>query len=485
MKRSDRRRAGVARFVLAAAMIPTGLLRPGSIADAPSMVMSPAAGIEPVSLPGPGPMMLPAPFSGLAQETDLSSEPDPDPSPEPSPAPSMLPSSSSSPEPGASQSVVVEASPVEDFPFVVLRPDKGAPQGVVEMEGAGWDPSNRVSVFFASDDPTPSFQVTANGEGRFRLCAPVPVRPVGSYTLKVCQHCGSSGEVTTNAVFDIVAGSGLSGAPSRACRTIALEPEPGPGPGPGPSPSVLPVTVLPATGPKPSPTELPTRQSPRPPQPSPAPRLSVLGKQVEAAVNQEVDQIQPGHIAFNPVLEMQVSIPERVEANIQRAFSDGLTQAVKDELAKGLTGPGRPEFDKLDVGEAMTVRLEGRGAFDVHNITPENQALVDDRVTSWKWDVMPKDAGTHSLILCVDVQILVPQRNALPISNCSFERLIHVKVNPVASSRSFFGNNWQWLVGGPLGTALFALLARTRQKSRRRTRPRSRPRRPQPSRGRT
>jgi hypothetical protein len=462
------------RFVLAASLVMPGVLRLGQPGD-PAPVAFASTMQTGVTT------QAPSPVRSQVQDTAPGPEPEPGPSSVESPAPSAAPSEppSPAPEPGTSQSVVVGPGSIASFPFVLLRPDTGSPGDVVEIEGAGWDPTNRVSIFFASGDADPTFQVTANGEGRFKLCAPVPARPPASYALKVCQHCGASDEVSTDATFVVTAqdaprspGSPGEAAVSLSCRAVET-------PSPSPrEPSVLPIVVLPPSGPRPSPTALPPRLSPRPPQPSPPPQLSPMGQQVEAAVNQEVDQIQRGFIAFNPSRQMRMSVPERVEANILRAFSDELTGAVQDVLSQGLTGPGRPEFAELDVGEAMTVRLEGRGAFEVHAITPENQALVEDRVTSWKWDVTPKSAGTHSLILCVDIQILVPQRNPLPISNCSFERLIHVRVNPVASSRSFFTGNWQWVIGGPVGTALFAWIARARQRRRRRTKPKAGPRRP-------
>ena len=47
----------------------------------------------------------------------------------------------------------------------------------------------------------------------------------------------------------------------------------------------------------------------------------------------------------------------------------------------------------------------------------------------------------------------MPGRGEVPISNCSFERAIHVRVNPAFALENFLGNHWQWILGTPLVSA--------------------------------
>jgi hypothetical protein len=174
---------------------------------------------------------------------------------------------------------------------------------------------------------------------------------------------------------------------------------------------------------------------------------------VETAVNTEIEGIGRGYIAFNPSRLMRVGVSERIEVNLRKAFTTDLLDAVKRDLTSGLVGRGNVDFQQIDVGDLMVVRLDGLGAFTIQNITPDRQPLLKDRVTRWEWQVIPKQAGVHSLILCVDIAVEMPGRGEVPISNCSFERAIHVRVNPAFALENFLGNHWQWILGTPLVSA--------------------------------
>jgi hypothetical protein len=193
---------------------------------------------------------------------------------------------------------------------------------------------------------------------------------------------------------------------------------------------------------------------------------------LETVVNTEIAGIGRGYIAFNPSSVMRVGVSERIGVNLRKAFTQDLLDAVKRDLTSGLKGRGTPEFQQLDVGDIMVVRLDGLGAFGVQTITPERQPLLNDRITRWEWDVIPKEAGNHSLILCVDIALDVQGHGEVPISNCSFERVIQVKVNPAFQLESFLANHWQWILGTPFVSAGLGWIAHRGWKRKRQRSPR-------------
>jgi hypothetical protein len=181
---------------------------------------------------------------------------------------------------------------------------------------------------------------------------------------------------------------------------------------------------------------------------------------VGSAAQQALElQTEEGYIAFNPVRRMRVAEPERIRVNIRRALAQQLTDEVKEQLSKDLGGEGKVEYDTLKVGDFTIVRLDENPNFTIDPISPTRQALGDD-VATWMWNVTPTKAGKHSLILCVEVEIKLQDRDVAPQGTCRFERQIEVDVNPLHSTSSFMSGNWQWLIGGPIGTAALAWASR-------------------------
>ncbi|MGH2709093.1 MAG: hypothetical protein ACRDJK_12485, partial [Actinomycetota bacterium] len=91
----------------------------------------------------------------------------------------------------------------------------------MEANGANWDPSSKVRLFFDEDDSSPIFDLTADSEGRFGACLTVPDRPPGSYTFRACQHCDTEQEFSTNSLFRITV-TQEQPLPENRCRLLAL-----------------------------------------------------------------------------------------------------------------------------------------------------------------------------------------------------------------------------------------------------------------------
>jgi hypothetical protein len=326
-------------------------------------------------------------------------------------------------------------------PTAVVRPPSDSRGGAIVVEGSGWKPLTAVSFYFAPSDPSPFLQVRTDREGRYGLCFTLPNRSVGTYEWRVCQDCGTPAEVRVKVPFAVTSSPSIQPRDTRC-----------------PSPPAGPMAFigeLPLHSPTPSP------QQTEPPTSSPKPSASPTeGRSVGSAAKQALElQTEDGFIAFNPVRLMRVAEPERIEVNIRRALAQQLTDEVKEQLSKGLSDAGKVEYDTLTVGDVMIVRLDENPNFTIDPISPTKQVLGDD-VSTWMWDVTPTNAGRHSLILCVEVEIKLEGRDVAPQGSCRFEREIEVGVNPLYSTSSFMSRNWQWLIGGPIGTAALAWASR-------------------------
>lgn len=319
------------------------------------------------------------------------------------------------------------------------RPASDAAGAAVVVEGAHWKPSTPVYFYFDRNDTSSFVQAHPDRGGRFAVCFTLPERSIGSHTWRLCQDCGLPTENKASVPFTVTSASSRQSRDPRCA-----------------SPPSAAFNLPSDKSATPRPTSSPTKPAV---DPNPAP-LPPPGHDVASSAKRALDlQTERGYIAFNPVRQMRVADRERVEVNIRRALSEDLTDTVKQQLSEGLGKEGKVEFDTLSVGDVMIVRLDENDSFTIDPITQERQVLGDD-VTTWAWDVTPRTAGRHSLVLCVEVEILLEDRRLAPQGSCKFEREIEVKVNPLASTSSFMTRNWQWLVGGPIGTAVFAWLAR-------------------------
>jgi hypothetical protein len=160
-------------------------------------------------------------------------------------------------------------------------------------------------------------------------------------------------------------------------------------------------------------------------------------------VENELDELTPGNILFNPSEEMKVGVTERVEARIAKSDTAEFTLTLK--------GRGEPQIERISVGTCMAVRLTG-AKFDIESLSHEEQLVADDRFTQWEWDVTPLKRGVHSLFLGVTVRIKIPdygeEKKDFPV----LEKKIKVTVNPIYSTHEFMGDHWEWIIGALMGS---------------------------------
>jgi hypothetical protein len=154
-----------------------------------------------------------------------------------------------------------------------------------------------------------------------------------------------------------------------------------------------------------------------------------------AVVQQELEKLASGLIAYNPPTEMTVDQTERVEVRI------GMDTAAP--LTTGLKGSGTPTVESIPVSCFMKVRLVGE-AFSIVAFSSEEQIVPAQGFTEWAWDVTPRQSGDRILSLIVTALVKATEAEGekdLPI----IERQIHVNVNPGSMFSSFFRNNRGWI----------------------------------------
>ncbi|GEM_PF-1996532 len=156
----------------------------------------------------------------------------------------------------------------------------------------------------------------------------------------------------------------------------------------------------------------------------------------ESAVDQVLDQLNLGNIAFNAPHTMEMDKTE----NIQLVLS--LDQSI-EELKSTIQALGIKEGANIKVSDRMEASLTGL-AFDIVPITPKEQAIASKGITSWEWQVVPKKEGTQWLYLSLTAHFEVDGKDMMR-SVKTFDKVIEVEVTPLQKASQFIKGNWQWL----------------------------------------
>jgi hypothetical protein len=216
-----------------------------------------------------------------------------------------------------------------------------------------------------------------------------------------------------------------------------------PAPSPGPSSSS---TSFPSYGESPSagvsgyPLTTTTTSTTLPgPAASPTPTIN---ETLDAEAERIWNRLTIGSIAYNPEERMLQGVPKDVVARI-----------AADPNAEGLTKgfPASPRIEALKVSGVMQAELkEGEtGTFEINKTSDTNEQAILPPYSEWKWIVTPLQTGVHSLHLSVSVIMELPDKRTRK-KVLTKEASIRVIVNPRYVARTFFENNWQWVLGSPI-----------------------------------
>jgi hypothetical protein len=149
-------------------------------------------------------------------------------------------------------------------------------------------------------------------------------------------------------------------------------------------------------------------------------------------IQDELDRLPVGQIAFNPPAAMREGAAERIEVRVAEAKA----ASALPEMS------GNVQTEPIRVSPVMSVQLQG-ASFHITPLDPQDQIVTSDGFTQWDFDVTPVASGDQTLSLTASVEIAVPgfgpQRRAFPV----LSRTVHVQVNPVG----FLTDNWQWFAG--------------------------------------
>ena len=127
-----------------------------------------------------------------------------------------------------------------------------------------------------------------------------------------------------------------------------------------------------------------------------------LSKLVEAGAG----NFNTGRVAHQAPNEMVVDQAYFLEIAIQpltqnisvEAADTMLTSTLGTGLAPGSTEtPFAISFDTVKASKIMSATLEGDDEFEIRAMTPEQQAVLPDAPTVWKWRVVPKEDGAGYL----------------------------------------------------------------------------------------
>jgi hypothetical protein len=199
----------------------------------------------------------------------------------------------------------------------------------------------------------------------------------------------------------------------------------------------------------------PVAPPPGPPPPGPPP-----GPQPPGALFDEVDRmirrLEVANIVFTvPEDTLTVGDTEVVQLLLS-------AQQPIRRLKRQITALGRREGARIRVSDQMEARLTGP-KFKILEVTPAVQAVSGRRVTEWKWDIEPTEAGTHSLHLTLSAIIQV-RGSDRTFTVETFDEEIPVRVTLMSRVSGFVEDNWQWLWTAILIPLVAWFLAKRKQK---------------------
>lgn len=234
-----------------------------------------------------------------------------------------------------------------------------------------------------------------------------------------------------------------------------MMPSPTPAP-PVPQTAVVPPLASPAipmrppvSAPQPRITEPVQSREPMRPLPTPPPPI------VTKAFPADEVLTSLASIAFNAPEQMQLG-----ERRIIQLLLDP-RQTIPALLGREVSEPGRVESARIRISESIEARLSG-GAFDIHPVTPELQALSAESATEWKWEVQPKESGRHRLFMTINAVI---EESGQKRTIRTFDREIQVYVPPTAMQRAVSKSSaWTPIVLIAVLIVLFFFVRRRRTK---------------------
>ncbi|MEO1966079.1 caspase family protein [Hyphomonas sp.] len=127
-----------------------------------------------------------------------------------------------------------------------------------------------------------------------------------------------------------------------------------------------------------------------------------LSKLVEAGAGNfntgRVAHQAPNEMVVDQAYFLEIAILPLTQNISVEAADTMLTSTLGTGLAPGSTEtPFAISFDTVKASKIMSATLEGDDEFEIRAMTPEQQAVLPDAPTVWKWRVVPKEDGAGYL----------------------------------------------------------------------------------------
>jgi len=103
------------------------------------------------------------------------------------------------------------------------------------------------------------------------------------------------------------------------------------------------------------------------------------------------DGVRTAQIVYNAPTTMQLNMPIDLRLVVDASQMEDL-----EALLEGL--PGDIRGGEAELTSQVSASLFGSG-FDIRALKPDRQILSDERPSTWQWEVTPRSAGQHTLIL--------------------------------------------------------------------------------------
>ena len=169
-----------------------------------------------------------------------------------------------------------------------------------------------------------------------------------------------------------------------------------------------------------------------------------LPVEVEDEINEELKRLKEGYLHFQCAEQMTLGKKDPV-----------IVEIFKDEnFFESI--PDRSDINEVKVGKTMTVKLIGDD-FEIFSKNTESQLILDDKKTTWHWEVKPLKYGNKKLELIVTVKIKVQGKDETydyPI----FIKEVYVKINRVYIANKFWEKNWQWILSTIVGSGVLVVI---------------------------
>jgi hypothetical protein len=197
-----------------------------------------------------------------------------------------------------------------------------------------------------------------------------------------------------------------------------------------------PVAALPSPPPPP-----PVAAEAAPPAAAPAPPPPPAGTDID--LTRLKNSLPLGEIAYAPDRDMTQGVETTVTARVGRGKLPDLKKGFPKE-------EGKVEVESIPVTMKMTAKLEyDEAEFKVIPREAVEKVLLE--MVEWTWRVTPLKTGTRHLNLRLTGQLKLPDGSEGPLDVPVKEATITVRVNAPYLIKEFVAQNWQWIIGGPVG----------------------------------